>query len=172
MRDPDLDSLNPTYFAAYGPWEGGYTRFHFGGWQHFNSGVMLMNTPRMAERSDAFIDFVLNDGYDVERRGGRYWNKHLLLSDQVAYNLFYQNEIDNLPVEYNWNPSKGKNERAEIIHFNGLKWNQIDEMKEGRINKPQYKRMYQDADGTYEYYREMANELLNRARFSTNLDTV
>lgn len=172
MRDPDLNSLRPTYFAAYGPWEGGYTRFHLGGRQHFNSGVMLMNIPQMADRCDAFIDFVLHDGYDVDRPGGRYWNKHLLRSDQVAYNLFYRNEIDDLLAEYNWNPSKGKNEDAIIIHFNGLKWNQVDNMKEGRINKSQYRRLYQDAGGAYEHYRETANSLLNMARFPPDLGIV
>lgn len=166
MHDPDLASFRPSYFAAYGHWEGGYTRFHFGGRQHFNSGVMLMNIPRMAERCDAFIDFVSNDGYDVERPGGRYWNKHLFLSDQVAYNLFYRDEIDDLPVKYNWNPTKGKNDRAVIVHFNGLKWNQINRLMSGGLDKPEYaikkyKNMYLGSKEVYDRCRAKAEALVS-----------
>ena len=131
----------------------------------------------MAERYDAFIEFVLNDGYNVERPGGRYWNKNLILSDQVAYNLFYGNEIDDLPVEYNWNPSKGKNDDAVIVHFYGLKWNQVEAFKKDKIDMPgfktkQFKRMLQKSNGAYEYYREIANVLLGKAYFPANPDTV
>ena len=59
--------------------------------------------------------------------------KNLFMSDQAALNLFYRNRIKRLDNVFNWNPARGRNPRARIIHFNGLKWTQWDSFLQRKL---------------------------------------
>lgn len=174
IRNPDLEDVAPENFAAYGHWEGGYTRYNFGGYKHYSSGVMVMNVKSMYEDSKKFIEFVLHDGYNVSRPQTRYWQDNLILHDQVAYNLFYKGRIDDLGKKYNWNPSSGINKDAFIIHFNGMKWNQVKKFKKGTLEQSnpklkKYRKMYESSGGAYDYYRNIARSLLADAQLQEEM---
>lgn len=154
----NLDEYSPNFFAAYGWKEGGYTKFNIGGYMHFNSGVMLMNVDSMYKSYDNFVNFVLSNGYDKERPSqSKFWQKNLLLSDQVSYNLFYEDKIDRLPKEYNWNPSKGVNQNAKIVHFNGLKWTQWEKYLNGEV-RPALKEQVKRDEKSYKHYVGVAKK--------------
>ncbi len=132
--DPRLDKYRPQYFAACGAKGGGLTRFNIGGEYHFNSGVMLMNTIALRSEYDRFVEFVINNGFGAKRPPHHaLMQKNLFLSDQAALNLYYKNRIKRLDDVFNWNPARGRNPHARIIHFNGLKWTQWDSFLQRKL---------------------------------------
>lgn len=154
-----VPELYPRVLAAWGSKMGGRTFLKIGAWKHFNSGVLVMNVDRMLERQDRFKQFVLNNGNGQARPNSPFMRKNLFLSDQVAMNLFYKGEIDVLPQHYNWHPSAGINERAMVVHFNGLKWTQWDAFQERRLRadrQSKFERIVQRAPKAFEYYVLMA----------------
>jgi len=164
LRDPSLQSYKPSYFAACGSREGGYTRFHLGGWMHYNSGVMIMNVSKMSECYAAFQEFVLRNGEGVWRPNAKFWRKHLFMSDQLALNLFYRGKITRLDVKYNWRPSLGINSDAFILHFNGLKWTQWDDFVSGALSpyrQAKFEKLVSRNRLAYEYYSNLAASFLS-----------
>lgn len=155
-----LKKYKPKYISASGSKEGGYTKFNIGGWMHYNSGVMVMNLESMREEYENFEKFVINDGYEKNRPSGGYWQKNLLLSDQVAVNLYFGDEIEELPNEYNWNPSYGVNEKAKIVHFNGPKWTQWKDYINGKL-RPKLTEMIENNRKAYEQYVEAARRFVD-----------
>lgn len=78
----------------------------------FNSGVMLMNLPRMRERHDEFMTFCAESMLTF-----------LPGFDQIALNRFHGNNVTWLSPYLNWRPYWGEDNAAEILHFHGIKLN-------------------------------------------------
>ena len=121
-----------------------------------------MNVDAMLARYNEFKRFVLGNGLGVKRPKGRFMQKNLFMSDQVALNLFFKGQIDRLPSEYNWHPSSGINANARIVHFNGLKWNQWQDFCGAKLPADQmekYTRLVNRDWEAYEYYSILADAL-------------
>ena len=82
---------------------------------NMNTGVMLMNIPRLRESLPHFREYVSQNLAALEAES---W-------DEAAYRWFYRDENgplwDRLPPELNWKPYWGENPQAKIIHFHGPK---------------------------------------------------
>lgn len=76
----------------------------------FNSGVMLMNLPRMRDRHDEFMAFCAENMLSF-----------LPGFDQIALNRFYRDNVAWLSPHLNWRPYWGIDPSAEILHFHGIK---------------------------------------------------
>jgi len=82
-----------------------------------NTGIMLMNLPKLRETHDAFVDF-------IQCRCRASW-----CYDQTSYQRFYGPPRrlggviwDNLPDRYNWKPCWGMPRHGyDIVHFHGPK---------------------------------------------------
>lgn len=89
--------------------------FELTDYRHMNTGVMLMNLPKMEETLPAFEQFIRAN---LEWLPDDAW-------DQGAYRKFYlshdQPLWDRLPPELNWKPYWGDSPLARIIHFHGPK---------------------------------------------------
>ena len=167
VKDFDLRKAEPRFLSAFGQKEGGRTRFHFGGWIHYNTGVMLFNVDAMHEETGRFRDFVLENGRGIRRPNSQFWHKNLFLSDQVAVNLFYRRMIDWLQELYNWNPLRGINKKAVVIHFNGLKWSQWEDFLESRLTPPRmekFTRLIKANRPAFEYYVSLAQSYLDEVK--------
>jgi hypothetical protein len=162
MSDIVLDACRPKFFAAVGTKVGGRTRLRLGGHYHINSGVMLVNVDGMKSCYEEFKAFVLGNGLGIRRPADPFMQKNLFMSDQVALNLYYKGRIDALPKEYNWNPTAGINERAKIVHFNGLKWNQWEAYQSGTLDpvlREKYKRGLERDPAAYAHYSTLARSI-------------
>jgi hypothetical protein len=89
-----------------------------------NTGVMVMNLPRLRRRDAEFRRFIVEH---LDEMLGTAW-------DQTAYIKFYRgprpaglrgwlsnDTWDRLPVEFNWKPYWGRTPHARIVHFHGPK---------------------------------------------------
>jgi hypothetical protein len=87
-------------------------QFHKDGHKKFeiNSGVMVINVPRMRRDLDAIIELGC-EIIDDERLG----------YDQEFLEKFYRGKWDPLPLRYNWKPYWGVNHEARIVHWHGPK---------------------------------------------------
>ncbi len=100
LRDPvpALRQIRPRHFAAcpeFRPDDG------------LNSGVMLLNVKQMRQDYPAFIRFIrAHQGAGL---------------DQEMYRRFYDGKWELMPLELNWKPYWGVNERAHILHWHGIK---------------------------------------------------
>ena len=104
QNEVSLDHLRPRFFAA-GP------EFYPDYWGYFNSGVMLMNIPEMRRTSDHLF------ATTMARMAAGFGTGH----DQGDLNAFYFEQWERLPLEYNWKPYWGVNDRAVVLHFHGPK---------------------------------------------------
>ncbi|GIW61139.1 MAG: hypothetical protein KatS3mg087_2205 [Patescibacteria group bacterium] len=87
--------------------------------------------------------------------------KNLYMSDQAAINLFMGKKIQRLPGEYNWHPSAGINEKAVIVHFNGLKWTQWEDFLRGGLSEyhmNHFGKWVGKNPESYEYFVQKARE--------------
>lgn len=157
--DIELGHYRPRYFAAAGSRVGGRTRLRIGGYLHINSGVLLINVDGMRAQYDEFRRFVIGNGLGVKRPKDPFMQKNLFMSDQVALNLYYRGKIKRIPKRYNWNPANGIDPDAAVIHFNGLKWNQWEDLRAG-ILEPDLQTKYGDLvrknPDSYNYYVNLA----------------
>ena len=110
---PTLDS--PSYFSAA-------PEFKKDGWNYFNAGVMYVNVRSMRDTYDSFEEYL------YENISARTVNFH----DQIAYNEFYRGKWERLPVDLNWKPFWGINNKAPIVHFHGPKLGAIDAILDDR----------------------------------------
>jgi lipopolysaccharide biosynthesis glycosyltransferase len=82
---------------------------------NMNTGVMLMNVPRLRRSLPEFRQYVAKNLAALEAES---W-------DEAAYRWFYRDESgplwDRLRPELNWKPYWGENANAKIIHFHGPK---------------------------------------------------
>ena len=104
LQEVTLDQLRPRFFAA-GP------EFYPDYWGYFNSGVMVMNIPEMRRTLPYLFAATL------ARMEAGFGTGH----DQGDLNAFYFEQWDRLPLEYNWKPYWGINDKAVILHFHGPK---------------------------------------------------
>lgn len=106
----DLQRLTPEFFAAA-------PQFNRDDDRDMNSGVLWMNVPALREMLPAFREFVRAE-MDTLRKTGY---------DQAALRAFYGKRRngrpawERLPLELNWKPHWGRNDRASILHFHGPK---------------------------------------------------
>ena len=98
----DIDVITPKYIACS-------SEFNKTDFKNFNTGVMFMNIPNLLTENDNFMTFIDNNMAQMH-----VW-------DQTAYNLYYKNRIDILPIEYNWKPYWEWSDDIKILHFHGLK---------------------------------------------------
>ena len=76
------------------------------------------------------------------------------------YNNLYINEgLNKLPLEYNWKPYWGINNEAKIIHFHGIKPYNINFFKEIK-NNDFLNFLYLKNIKSYEYYNNIFNSFL------------
>lgn len=143
LKDPSFENIDmPEYFACS-------SEIHKDDWTFFNTGVMLMNIPKLKEDIEDFkkfttSNFPLMDAYD-----------------QTAYNLFYKNRISKLPIELNWKPYWGIDELAQIIHFHGSKPHHYTA---NHINNwpPIYKMLFsENPESCYYYLKSFKNYYLD-----------
>ena len=122
-----------------------------------------MNVHRLRDEYNAFIDFVLHNGYGVKRPKLQFMHKNLFMSDQVAYNLYYKGKIKEIDKIYNWRPRMGINPNARIIHYNGLKWTQWDDYINELLPTDQMKKFSKLVNANkdaYVYYVDLAKKML------------
>lgn len=96
---------HPTYLAAapeYGrnPEE----------MEYFNAGILVLNIQGMKIKYEEFIRKMRNKERNVSG-----------LFDQGYLNELCFEDMDLLPIEYNWKPYWEINDEAKIIHFHGMK---------------------------------------------------
>ncbi len=77
----------------------------------FNTGVMVMNLPKVRAEEEAFKKRLLAD---LPTGPERAW-------DQYSYQQHFAGRIHKLTPELNWKPYWGKNADAGILHFHGPK---------------------------------------------------
>jgi hypothetical protein len=102
LRDPCLTTLRPEYFSCAPERNRGDAR-------HINTGVMLMNVPRMRADHAAFCKFIQQN------------YSNLIAFDQGAYIAYYKDRNDLLGDEFNWKPYWGIHGDPAIVHFHGPK---------------------------------------------------
>ncbi|MCA1628296.1 MAG: hypothetical protein LC742_10085 [Acidobacteria bacterium] len=118
-----LSALQPRFFAVA-------PEFFFGDYRAMNSGVMLMNLPRLRRDDQRFRKFMAERIEELTRST---W-------DQQAYKEFYRSKLyhrlfkwNKLPERYNWKPYWGDNSAAKIIHFHGPKPHQREVLNSGEV---------------------------------------
>jgi hypothetical protein len=104
LSKTSADTLKPAVFSAA-------PEFDKSSWNYFNAGVMVANVKKLRE---SYADF---ENYLVKNIEEHTYGFH----DQIAYNIFYRNKWDRLPVKMNWKSYWGLNTEAEIVHFHGPK---------------------------------------------------
>lgn len=134
----DINS-RPKFFCANGKKHRRFRRFPIY-YRHFNSGVLYLNVRSMAEETDPICNFIVENGGGKRRPPGRYMSKDLMMSDQVALNLYFMNRHEQLEEAYNWHPTSGISESARIVHFNGLKWTQWRDFERGVMSEHHLKK--------------------------------
>jgi lipopolysaccharide biosynthesis glycosyltransferase len=104
----DFAEIECEYFAVAG-------EFTTDDYENMNNGVMWMNLPALAQRTDDFKDYIRKN-LVVLQKG---------LWSQTAYRQFFRTDgvrlWNELPPELNWKPYWGNNPDAGIIHFHGPK---------------------------------------------------
>jgi hypothetical protein len=89
-------------------------------YEHFNSGVLLMNIPAFSSEISQFYQF----------------SQERLLNffpgfDQPSLNAYFGSRIERLPLELNWRPYWGPNAAASIVHFHGVKYGGVTDLLAG-----------------------------------------
>lgn len=95
-----------------------------GDYSYFNSGVMLINIPAMAERADQ-MKAVLRSRLSHTAP----------YDDQAMLNELFAAEWEHLSDLWNWKPYWGVEEKSHIVHWHGPKPNHVVEMLAGETGK-------------------------------------
>jgi len=138
LKDPELDALRPSVFAVA-------PQRHQDSHEDMNSGVMVMNLPRLRADLPRLVDFLCNSFAQING------------FDQEVYRIFYRSLWDRLSLDYNWKPYWGVAPDAKIIHFHGPKPPAIRKL----IADPSYKapHVWRELFGTspdaYRHYLEV-----------------
>ncbi|CAN5352544.1 glycosyltransferase [soil metagenome] len=118
-----LPALRPRFFAVA-------PEFFIGDYRAMNSGVMLMNLPRLRQDDRRFRKFMAEKIEELTRNT---WDQH-------AYKEFYRSKLSRrlfkwskLPERYNWKPYWGDYSAAKIIHFHGPKPHQQGVLDSGDV---------------------------------------
>jgi len=102
----DLESYTPYYFAIC-------PEINKTDYNHFNSGVMLLNVKTMLETHSELSNFMESKDYNF------------IAFDQGALQEFYKGKPEKLPLEFNHKPYWGIDNNAKIIHYHGPKHDNI-----------------------------------------------
>jgi lipopolysaccharide biosynthesis glycosyltransferase len=102
LQEPDIDGLRPELFAVA-------PERQQDSHEDMNSGVMVMNLPRLRADLPRLIDFMCENFAQISG------------FDQEAYRHFYRGSWSGLSLDYNWKPYWGINPTARILHFHGPK---------------------------------------------------
>ena len=90
---------------------------------NMNTGVMLMNIPRLRASLPAFLEYISRNLAELEKES---W-------DEAAYRWFYRDAKgplwDKLRPDLNWKRYWGENSEAKIIHLHGPKPYQRDHIE-------------------------------------------
>ncbi|MBE9639713.1 hypothetical protein [Salipiger mangrovisoli] len=112
---------------------------------HFNSGVMVMNLPRLRALAEPFAAA-------ISRRFRKPWSPpgH----DQVSYNAFFRWRHARLPAGMNWKPYWGIGQDVSIVHFHGPKPPHVRALAAGGGQRfiPEYDRLWRLDRAAYEHY--------------------
>lgn len=96
---------HPTYLAAAPEYERNVENM-----EYFNAGILVMNIQGMKIKYEEFIRKMRNRERNVSN-----------LFDQGYLNDLCFKDMELLPIEYNWKPYWGINDKAKLIHFHGMK---------------------------------------------------
>lgn len=156
--NPNIGKISisaPEYFAAA-------PEFDPNNWSYFNAGSMLMNIKNLKADYKRFSEFVIPN-FEV-----LFNHAH----DQGAYNHLYKDRWTRLPLEYNWKPNWGINEKAVVVHFHGPKPRDIQNyfnntLTSVKIDVPVdgltlYKNMIEKNKNSCKFYLEKYNETRSR----------
>ena len=114
LSNPEVTHLRPRFFSAA-------PEFKQDCWNYFNAGVMVVNIDGLRSDYEAF------ERYLVEQIDKLTYGFH----DQIAYNNFYRERWNRLPLELNWKPYWGISDEARIIHFHGPKLDLLSRIARG-----------------------------------------
>jgi hypothetical protein len=144
-----LERFTPRYFAA-APEENQDDPVSM------NSGVMVMNSPRLGRNSRQFyrwievnLDRYCNKAWDQDAYNEFYRWGHRRLARKVTRRLRLEPAFlwETLPATLNWKPYWGRNPEARIVHFHGPKPQEQDLYRRGgmpdhlqRLATPDYYR--------------------------------
>lgn len=150
LSPPSVDEPPPLLAAA--------PEFDIANTSYFNSGVMILNLPRLREVHEQFTAAIRR------RLRGRFrYPAH----DQESYNRFFGPSAVNrlrgraytpMSPTLNWKPYWGVNERASIVHFHGPKprlARNLAATAGGSRTGDTYKGLWQRAPEAYEVYVAM-----------------
>jgi len=108
-------------------------------WNMYNTGVLQLNLAGMLDTYKDLIDFSIKNNFRVKKS----------VVDQGILNVFYEGKFTKLPIEYNWKTYWGLNPGAYVVHFHGLKPEDIRNYPKGRhvtspviIKNMEYLRQY------------------------------
>lgn len=108
----DLLLLKPQYFSISSEFTKDY--------RDINSGVMWINTKKMIEEYDDFVDFIVRNF------------KHFKVYDQDAIKIYFEGKTDILDYHYNYKPYWGETDKEiKILHFHGPKPSHYEMCKKG-----------------------------------------
>lgn len=99
------DLPKPTYLAAAPEFEKDVQKMRY-----FNAGVLILNTQNMKNKCKKIFE---------DLKEGK--ANQIGLFDQGFLNQYCFEDMDLLPIEYNWKPYWGINPTAKIIHYHGIK---------------------------------------------------
>lgn len=105
-KNIDFKELNkPRYLSAAPEFERDLNNI-----KYFNSGVLLLNVKNMRYKCELIFDDIRCKRSNI-----------LTMLDQGLLNKYCLEDMDVLPLAYNWKPYWGINQDAKIIHFHGMK---------------------------------------------------
>ena len=99
------DLPHPAYLAAAPEFERDTKRMSY-----FNAGILVMNIQGMRIKYQQFVEMMKKRQRSTSG-----------LFDQGYLNELCFNDMEILPIEYNWKPYWGINGNAKLIHFHGMK---------------------------------------------------
>ncbi|MBF0122422.1 MAG: hypothetical protein HQL21_03300 [Candidatus Omnitrophica bacterium] len=143
LSDPPLDNFKPAFFSG-GPQQDKENV------SQCNSGVLLMNIDNLEAVYEGFVQFIVKNRESIVER--RAW-------DQWAYNNYFRNKWDRLPLEYNWKPYWEKNEAAVIVHFHGPKHTDYEDAVR-RKSRPNLLDLFDRDPQAFKRYTEIARSYL------------
>jgi hypothetical protein len=148
-----LDDIRPELFAMA-------PQMEKDNWAHPNSGVMVINIPTMRRYIEPLQGFVVEN---LPELGAH---------DQTALTLFFRDQWDRLPVEYNWKPYWGYSPDAKIIHWHGPKPEHVEALVRGEEAhpNPEIREIFDWAPDSYITYARMVKDMTARARLREGFD--
>jgi hypothetical protein len=141
LRDPRSFIFAPTYMAVC-------EERALGDRRHFNSGVMVMNLPRLRAVRPWLVR-------QVRHRLAN--NFRYPAHDQKSLNDFFLEQIEWMDPIFNWKPYRGYNSDAAIVHFQGPKPWHVHAIREGKAAnmKPAFKALHDASPNGYTRFMEI-----------------